>query len=157
MTWNDLRPVCSLVCDRASQVVLVVKNPPVNQEEMRVLSLGWKDPPEEEMATHSSRRIPWTEEPGGLQSMGPQRESDTTECMHAGTYGVWTSPSPLRSHCLPLGTWGCLLPRWQMLHLFLVLFFSPPDPSNNSSSGPQVLSPRPHPRPADRGWVLPCR
>ena len=36
---------------------------------------------EKEMATHSSilaRRIPWTEEPGGLQSMGP-KESDTTE------------------------------------------------------------------------------
>ena len=39
-------------------------------------SLGWEDPLEEEMATHSSilaRRIPLTEEPGGLQSMGSQR------------------------------------------------------------------------------------
>ena len=38
--------------------------------------LGWKDPLEEEMATHSSIlawRIQWTEEPGGLQSMGSQR------------------------------------------------------------------------------------
>jgi len=38
--------------------------------------LGWKDPLEEGMATHSSIlgwRIPWTEEPGGLQSMGSQR------------------------------------------------------------------------------------
>ena len=37
---------------------------------------GWEDPPEEDMATHSSIlawRIPWTEEPGGLQSMGSQR------------------------------------------------------------------------------------
>ena len=37
---------------------------------------GWKDPLEEEMATHSSIiawRIPWTEEPGGLESMGSQR------------------------------------------------------------------------------------
>ena len=43
-------------------------------------SLGQKDPLEEEMATHSSIlawKIPWTEEPGGLQSMGRQ-ESDTT-------------------------------------------------------------------------------
>ena len=43
---------------------------------MQVLSLGGKDPLEEEMATHSSIlawRIPWTEEPGGLQSMGSQR------------------------------------------------------------------------------------
>ena len=41
-----------------------------------VRSLGWEDPLEEGMATHSSIlawRIPWTEEPGGLQSMGPQR------------------------------------------------------------------------------------
>ena len=42
---------------------------------MRVLSLGWEDPLEEGMVTHSSVlawRIPWTEEPGGLQSMGSQ-------------------------------------------------------------------------------------
>ena len=45
-------------------------------QEMRVRSLGWEDPLEEGMATHSSViawRIPWTEEPGGLQSMGSQR------------------------------------------------------------------------------------
>ena len=41
-----------------------------------VRSLGWEDPLEKEMATHSSIlawRIPWTEEPGGLQSTGSQR------------------------------------------------------------------------------------
>ena len=41
-----------------------------------VRSLGWEDPLEKEMATHSSilaLKIPWTEEPGGLQSMGSQR------------------------------------------------------------------------------------
>ena len=50
----------------------MVKNMPTN-EETRVRSLGWEDPLEEEMATHSSvlaRKIPWTEEPGRLQSMG---------------------------------------------------------------------------------------
>ena len=43
---------------------------------MWVQSLGWEDPLEEEMATHScilDERIPWTEDPGGLQSMGSQR------------------------------------------------------------------------------------
>ena len=43
---------------------------------MQVQSLGWKDPLEKEMATHSSIlawKIPWTGEPGGLQSMGLQR------------------------------------------------------------------------------------
>ena len=44
--------------------------------ETRVQSLGWEDPLEKEMATHSSTlawKIPWTEEPGRLQSMGSQR------------------------------------------------------------------------------------
>ena len=44
--------------------------------ETRVWSLGWEDPLEKEMATHFSIlawRIPWTEEPGGLQSTGSQR------------------------------------------------------------------------------------
>ena len=43
---------------------------------MQVQSPGWEDPLEEEMATHSSIvvwKIPWTDEPEGLQSMGPQR------------------------------------------------------------------------------------
>ena len=43
---------------------------------MQVQTLGWQDPLAKEMATHSSiltRRIPWTEEPGGLQSTGLQR------------------------------------------------------------------------------------
>ena len=45
-------------------------------QEMRVLSLGWEETLEEGVATHSSVRsgkIPWTEEPGGLQSVGMQR------------------------------------------------------------------------------------
>jgi len=45
-------------------------------QEMWVRSLGREDPLEEGMATHSSilaQRIPWTEEPGGLQSIGSQR------------------------------------------------------------------------------------
>ena len=49
--------------------------------ETRVQSLGWEDPLEKEMATYSSLlawEIPWTEEPGGLPSVGLQ-ESDTTE------------------------------------------------------------------------------
>ena len=44
--------------------------------ETQVQSLGWEDPLEKEMATHSSTlawKIPWTEEPGSLQSMGSQR------------------------------------------------------------------------------------
>ena len=53
----------------ASQVVLVVTNPPASTE-TQVQFLGWEDPLEEGMATHSNNlawRIPWTEEPGRLQ------------------------------------------------------------------------------------------
>ena len=53
----------------------MVKHLPVMQE-TQVQSLGWEDPLEKEMATHSSIlawRIPWIEEPGRLQSMGSQR------------------------------------------------------------------------------------
>ena len=57
---------------------LVVKNPPAIQEmqEMWVQSLDREDPLEKGMATHSgilARKIPWTEEPGGLQSLGSQK------------------------------------------------------------------------------------
>ena len=58
----------------ASQVVVVVKNLPAMQEAW-VQSPGQEDPLEEGKATHSSIlawRIPWTEEPGRLQSMGSQ-------------------------------------------------------------------------------------
>ena len=58
----------------------VVKNPPARQE-TRVPSLGQEDPLEKGRATHSSIlawRIPWTEEPGGLQPWGC-KESDTAE------------------------------------------------------------------------------
>ena len=63
-----LRYVCYFVAQS-------VKNLPAVQE-TRVRSLGWEDPLEKEMATHSSIlawKISWTEEPGGLQSMGSQR------------------------------------------------------------------------------------
>ena len=59
----------------ASLVAQTVKNLPAMQETW-IRSLGQGDPLEKGMATHSSIfacKIPWTEEPGGLQSMGSQR------------------------------------------------------------------------------------
>ena len=59
----------------ASLVAQMVKHPPAMQETW-VLSLGWEDPLEKEMAAHSSIlpwKIPWTEKPGGLESTGLQR------------------------------------------------------------------------------------
>ena len=71
----------------------VGKNLPAMQETW-VQFLGWEDPLEEEMATHSSILawiIPWTEEPGRLQSMGVQ-ELDTTERLstHIWFYLIFT-------------------------------------------------------------------
>ena len=54
----------------------IKKTNPAAVQERQIRSLGWEDPLEEEMATHSSNlawEIPWTEEPGGLWSTGPQR------------------------------------------------------------------------------------
>ena len=71
---------------------LAVKRPPAIQE-TQAQSLGGEDPLEEEMATHPSIllwEIPWTEEPGGLQSMGSQRvrwdrATEHTHCIPEGT------------------------------------------------------------------------
>ena len=66
--WSDLAAAASLVAQS-------VKNLPAVQE-TRVQSVGWEDPLEKATAIHSSIlawKISWTEEPGGLQSMGSQR------------------------------------------------------------------------------------
>ena len=74
--WNNLASIHFLVAQS-------VKNLPAVQETL-VWSLGWEDPLEKEMATHSSTlawKIPWMEEPDRLQSMGSQsrtRLSDFT-------------------------------------------------------------------------------
>ena len=80
----------------------MVKNPPAMQE-TQVQSLGQEDPLEKEMATHSSIlawRIPWTEDPDGLQSMGSQRvghdlaakpQSETNEEADGNFILAWSS------------------------------------------------------------------
>ena len=75
---------------RASLVAQMVKRLPAMQE-TQFWFLGWEDPLEKEMATHSSIlawRIPWTEEPGGLQSIASHRVSTTEVTQHAHK-GVW--------------------------------------------------------------------
>ena len=67
--------IFDIILHRASLVAQTVKNLPAILETW-VRSLGWEDPLEKGMATHSSIlawRIPWTEEPGGLQSTGSQK------------------------------------------------------------------------------------
>ena len=77
----------------------MVKHLPTMRE-TQVRSLGWEDPLEKEMATHSSTlawKISWTEEPGRLQYMG-RKESDTTERLH---FSI-VSRSKSESHILQL-------------------------------------------------------
>ena len=83
----------------------VVKNPPAMHEtkEMRVWSLSQKDPLKEAMATHSSIlawEIAWTEEPGGLQSMGLQRVGHDWACMHTLVSLSWLTE--------PYSFWGII-------------------------------------------------
>ena len=69
-SWTQLKRLSS--SSSSSRVAQTVNNLPAMWETW-VRSLGWEDPPEKEMATYSSVlawRIPWTEEPGELQSMG---------------------------------------------------------------------------------------
>ena len=77
-----------------------VKNLPAMWE-TSVQSLGWEDPLEKGMATHSSFlawRIPWTEEPGRLQSMGSQRvRYDRVTNTHRGHCAIESYPC---SECL---------------------------------------------------------
>ena len=73
-----LYSLLGLYTKKASQVALVIKDPPTNAGNSRDarLILGREDSPEEEMGAHSSTlawKIPWTEEPGGLWSIGLQK------------------------------------------------------------------------------------
>ena len=64
--------MCSALGDLVAQTVNNLPSLP----EIRIQATGWEDPLEEDMAAHSSIlawKIPWTEEPGGLQSMESQR------------------------------------------------------------------------------------
>ena len=81
--WEDQSQVAYLLLQGHSNYAgapsgSVVKNPPANAGDIRdmVLSLGPEDPLEKEIATHSSIlawEVPWTKEPGGLQSMGSEK------------------------------------------------------------------------------------
>ena len=76
-------------------------------EDTLIWSLGWEDPLEEGMATHSSIlawRTPWTEEPGGLQSLA----SDTAEHTRRARAGGWPmGKSWIWSHGIWWNWWGC--------------------------------------------------
>ena len=101
----------------APLVAQMVKHLPATWE-TRVQSLGWEDPLEKEMATHSSTlawKIPWTEEPGRSQSMGSQRVGHdwATLLLTSIEDGTWRKkrlPTPVfwpgEFHGL-YSSWGC--------------------------------------------------
>ena len=75
-------------------VAQTVKNPPAMRETW-IWSLGWEEPLEESMATHSNIlawQIPMTEEPGGLQSMGSQRAGHDWATKHSTAHGAMREP-----------------------------------------------------------------
>ena len=85
MPWSERSPGegigYALQYSWTSLVAQMVKNPPAMWQTW-VQSLGWEDPLEESMTTHSGMlagRISWTEEPGGPYSPWAQKELDTTE------------------------------------------------------------------------------
>ena len=101
-----------------------VKNLPAGQE-TRVQSLGWEDPLEKEMATHSNIlawRITWTEEPGGLQSMGSQRVRQHLETKPPPPHYYFISnPSFREALCLFYSFFLSLLLTSRKLFFFLII------------------------------------
>ena len=86
----EMQPVLSYQIDKgllrgmAFPGPTVVKNPPANEKDAGSIP-GSEDPMEDEMAIYSiilAWKIPWTEEPGGLQSMGVTKKLDMTEHEH---------------------------------------------------------------------------
>ena len=91
-TWKEPR-ISGILCYTfwTFQVALVVRIPPANagDTEPGVQFLDWDDPLEKEVSTHSSIlawKIPWTEEPSRLQSMGSQRVRH--DCLHPHAYYI---------------------------------------------------------------------
>ena len=102
-------------------------------QETQVQSLSWEDTLEGEMATHSNIlawRIPWTEEPGGLQSMGSQRVR----------HNLMTEQSPARGHAASYAASGVRSLFDQKLYLFSE---DPPQARTSQESHlPSVFEPR---------------
>ena len=90
-------------------------------QEMQLRALGQEDPLEKEMAIHSgvfAWKIPWTEEPGGLESAGSQ-EPDMTESlnthMHVIHLYAFFSEMFNCSNLFPITFWGCLVSYWYLI------------------------------------------
>ena len=123
----------------ASLAAQTVKNLPAMQETW-VWSLGQEDPLEKGMATHSSmlaQRTPWTEEPGGLQSLGSQRVGHDWVTNAFTFHLVLTSQRSLKPSILKFPQ----LPPW--LSMCLSVFPCPPENTGASLPFARLTSQRP--------------
>ena len=112
LSWGIVSPNHKyVVFDWVSQVALEVKNPPASEGDVDSIPLGQEDPLDGGMATHSNIlawRIPWTVEPGRLQSMGLQRVGH--DCSDLACGNIWFF-QPLDLNLLLQGIcsgWGSL-------------------------------------------------
>ena len=106
--------VISPITPRASPVGLVAKNPPANARDIKHGFDPWvqKIPLEEGMATHSSIlawKIPWTEEPGGLQCIGSQRVRHDWVTWHAATITTHGTRDRTKLYMSPRTGLSCIL------------------------------------------------
>ena len=110
----------------ASLVVQTVKRLSAMLETW-VLCLGWEDPLEKEMATHSSTvawKIPWTEEPCRLQSMGSQRVEHDWATLLLLYYSIWDLSSPTRGQTRVPCTGRWILNHWTIREVPSLYLFS---------------------------------
>ena len=123
-TWLSARACARAHTHTHTHNCSIVKNPFAVQE-TRFCSLGWQDPLEVEMTNHSSclEKVPWTEEPGGLQSMGLQRVGHNWVTKHIYTHMLIRYATGFSFSCYYSrievfenfirynGSWHCLLIR----------------------------------------------
>ena len=118
---------CISLYEMGFPVICMVKNLPALQE-TQVQSLGWEDPLEMGMATHSSIlawRNPWSEEPGGLESMGSQRNQTRLSDFSL----IWNTLFNLYINLITRATmriyfhfWKCHTYNWNILTLLISIF-----------------------------------
>ena len=112
--WIKICIVFNLIYESLWAFLMIqqVKNLPSMKEtqEMRVQCLGQEDPSKEEMATHSSIlawKIPWTEKPGGLQSVGSQRVGhDWSDLACSMCWFLWGEKKNVGNKCSILEQWN---------------------------------------------------
>ena len=124
--WSDLAAAAAMA-NEGFPGDSVIKNSPAMRETL-VWSLSWEDPLEKEMATHSSIlawRIPWTEEPGRLQSIGLQSRTwlKLLSMQWLMMINIFSYTYFLSVYFLQWNVWSCLLPTFNWKVFFYCWVF----------------------------------